>query len=81
MNYILNHKVVFKKGKASSAVKYFILVVVQIMLSSLLVTLVGNALTAVPISIVKIVVDGALFFVSYFVQKHLVFSGGGNEEA
>ena len=80
VNYILNHKVVFKKGKASSAVKYFILVVVQIMLSSLLVTLVGNALTKVPISIVKIVVDCALFFVSYFVQKHFVFSGGGNEE-
>ena len=81
VNYFLNHKVVFKKGKASSAVKYFTLVVVQIMVSSFLVTIVGNALTAVPISIVKIVVDGVLFFVSYFIQKHLVFNGGENEES
>lgn len=81
VNYFLNHKVVFKKGKASSAVKYFTLVVVQIMVSSFLVAIVGNALTAVPISIVKIVVDGMLFFVSYFVQKHLVFNGGENEES
>ncbi|EQC70546.1 hypothetical protein HSISB1_377 [Streptococcus sp. HSISB1] len=50
------------------------------MVSSFLVTIVGNALTAVPISIVKIVVDGVLFFVSYFIQKHLVFNGGENEE-
>ena len=80
VNYFLNHKVV-SKGKASSAVKYFTLVVVQIMVSSFLVTIVGNALTAVPISIVKIVVDGVLFFVSYFIQKHLVFNGGENEES
>lgn len=54
--------------------------VVQIVLSSLLVTVLGNTLTMLPISLVKILVDGTLFFVSYFVQKHLIFSGGENED-
>ena len=79
VNFTLNHKVVFKRGQSNSAIKYFTLVVVQIVLSSLLVTVLGNALTTLPISLVKILVDGTLFFVSYFVQKHLIFSGGENE--
>ena len=80
VNFTLNHKVVFKRGQSNSAIKYFTLVVVQIVLSSLLVTVLGNALTTLPISLVKILVDGTLFFVSYFVQKHLIFSGGENED-
>lgn len=32
------------------------------------------------ILVVKILVDGTLFFVSYFVQKHLIFSEGENEK-
>ena len=80
VNFTLNHKVVFKRGQSNSAIKYFTLVVVQIVLSSLLVTVLGNALTMLPISLVKILVDGTLFFVSYFVQKHLIFSGVENED-
>lgn len=80
VNFTLNHKLVFKQGQSSSAVKYFTLVVVQILLSSVLVTILGNVLSAIPISVVKILVDGMLFFVSYFVQKHLIFTGGKNEK-
>ena len=80
VNFTLNRKVVFKRGQSNSAIKYFTLVVVQIVLSSLLVTVLGNALTTLPISLVKILVDGTLFIVSYFVQKHLIFSGGENED-
>lgn len=79
VNFTLNHKLVFKKGKSNSVIRYFLLVVVQIILSSSLVTILKNALTTLPISLVKILVDGTLFFVSYFVQKHLIFSGGENE--
>ncbi|MFV5772337.1 GtrA family protein, partial [Pediococcus acidilactici] len=71
VNFTLNHKLVFKKGKSNSVIRYFLLVVVQIILSSSLVTILKNALTTLPISLVKILVDGTLFFVSYFVQKHL----------
>ncbi|WP_074627639.1 bifunctional glycosyltransferase family 2/GtrA family protein [Streptococcus gallolyticus] len=80
VNFTLNHKLVFKKGKSNSVIKYFLLVVVQIILSSSLVTILGNALTILPIALVKIFVDGVLFFVSYFVQKHFIFSGGENEK-
>ena len=34
VNFTLNHKVVFKRGQSNSAIKYFTLVVVQIVLSS-----------------------------------------------
>ena len=62
VNFTLNHKVVFKRGQSNSAIKYFTLVVVQIVLSSLLVTVLGNALTTLPISLVKILVDGTQVF-------------------
>lgn len=80
VNFTLNHKLGLKKGKSNSVINYFLLVVVQIILSSSLVTILGNALMMLAILVMKILVDGTLFFVSYFVQKHLIFSEGENEK-
>uniref|UniRef100_UPI0025D0257D GtrA family protein n=1 Tax=uncultured Streptococcus sp. TaxID=83427 RepID=UPI0025D0257D len=78
VNFTLNRNLVFQQGRPSSAVKYFILVVVQIMLSSYLVTFFGQLWQAIPISVVKIIVDRVLFFVSYFVQKRFIFRNNEN---
>ncbi|WP_240892652.1 GtrA family protein [uncultured Streptococcus sp.] len=78
VNFTLNRNLVFQQGRPSSAVKYFILVVVQIMLSSYLVTFFGQLWQAIPISVVKIIVDSVLFFVSYFVQKRFIFRNNEN---
>ncbi|MGF0028614.1 hypothetical protein [Streptococcus alactolyticus] len=48
------------------------------MLSSYLVTFFGQLWQAIPISVVKIIVDSVLFFVSYFVQKRFIFRNNEN---
>ncbi len=78
-NYWINHRLVFKsKQKAlNTGIKYAALVVVQLACSTaliytfahLLFDLEGSFLE----SVVKMVVDSVLFFISFFIQKKLVF--------
>lgn len=73
-NYAINYRVVFKsKEKISkSLIKYIILAIIQMSLSALLVNflypLIGGFET-----VVKMIVDIVLFFISYFVQRELVY--------
>lgn len=74
-NFAINYKKVFKSqsnvGKA--ALKYASLAVVQMAASALFVTLLVNAISICPEVVIKIVVDTALFFLSYFIQRKWVF--------
>lgn len=56
----------------SSAVRYFALVIVQMLCSAFLVNSFCR-LTGMPELAVKIIVDSCLFVLSYQIQKHLVF--------
>lgn len=73
-NFILNYKVVFKSnaGVMSTAVKYCILALCQMLCSALLVnaihSLVGGWETAVKAS-----VDVLLFFLSFVIQREFVY--------
>ena len=73
-NYIMNRNVVFKsKSGLSSLMRYYTLCIVQMMASALGVMLIykvtkGNS------SILKLIVDLLLFFVSYQIQRKWVFS-------
>ncbi|MCA9765904.1 MAG: bifunctional glycosyltransferase family 2/GtrA family protein [Carnobacterium sp.] len=72
-NYLLNRLVVFEKGSLKSLVKYYGLVLIQILVSSGLVLLVKTLFIEMDVTFVKIIVDGTLFFVSFFIQKKYVF--------
>ena len=74
-NYIINYKFVFfsKKGKRVAGAYYFILVIIQMILSALLVTVGVQIFNFLPIMIVKISVDTILFFLSYHVQQRYIF--------
>lgn len=73
-NYTVNRKLVFKSKStvASSGVRYFVLCVVQMILSALLVSF-FYGIIKIPESLVKIVVDTVLFLISYRIQKRFVF--------
>ena len=77
LNFSLNKFAVFRKeGKpVKTFLKYATLCVVQLLVSSTLVTLVYDSLFAgaVSESIIKIFVDAALFFVSFQIQREWVF--------
>ncbi|MEE0955887.1 MAG: bifunctional glycosyltransferase family 2/GtrA family protein [Eubacterium sp.] len=78
-NYAVNYKLVFhsrEKG-TKAAGKYFLLAVVQMACSAVIVngfTLMFPAISAVTI---KAVTDTILFFLSYSIQRKLVFAGRG----
>lgn len=73
-NYIMNRNVVFKsKSGLNSLIRYYTLCIVQMMASALGVMLIykvtkGNS------SILKLIVDLLLFFVSYQIQRKWVFA-------
>ncbi|MBQ6798316.1 MAG: bifunctional glycosyltransferase family 2/GtrA family protein [Oscillospiraceae bacterium] len=80
-NYLVNYALVFHSGKkhTSSAVRYFLLALVQMCLSAGFVTLfvwVFGTLLQVPLfseTVIKIVVDTVLFLFSYYIQRKYVF--------
>ena len=77
VNFFLNRKVVFKAKNSGrqSAVRYFLLAVVQCGLSALLVSVLSRVFKASKVmqTAVKMPVDLALFLGSYFIQKKWVF--------
>lgn len=75
INYMMNHTLVFKSkvpGK-QSFVKYYILVVLQMLTSAGIVVAIYS-LTGFSETAIKVVVDSLLFLVSYRIQKRFVFN-------
>ena len=82
-NFFMNKKVVFgSKGKLASALlKYYALCIPQMLVSGFAVK--GAALllsTSAPalVTLIKIIIDTLLFFLSYQIQKKWVFRSNGN---
>lgn len=74
-NYFLNYKVVFKSRSTvgKSGKRYFLLAIVQMGLSALLVNLLYPLFGGYEVFI-KMPVDILLFFVSFVIQRELVYS-------
>lgn len=73
-NYLINHSLVFdsKASHKRAATKYFILAVIQMGCSALLVNgLFG--LLQINETLIKICVDSCLFFISFFIQREIVY--------
>lgn len=75
VNYLLNRKAVFqsKKNAARSGLRYFLLCVVQVLLSAALVSLIGHLALPGPLTAWKILVDFVLFLLSFQIQRRWVF--------
>nr|MBP3258873.1 bifunctional glycosyltransferase family 2/GtrA family protein [Bacilli bacterium] len=74
-NYTLNHKFVFKSKEKQTvtAVKYLILLVTQMFVSSFTVTVLSKLLVNISETIIKTFVDGILFIINYIIQKKFIF--------
>ena len=73
-NYMVNYKLVFKSksSHASSGVRYFMLAVVQMLLSAFLVDKMFSVLGGSEV-LCKIVVDVILFIISFYIQREFVY--------
>lgn len=74
-NYSVNRKVVFRSASRNSFVKYYMLCVVQMLVSAMLVAGISSLCAAGNLGklIVKLIVDTCLFFVSFGIQREWVF--------
>lgn len=74
-NYIINRNVVFKGGDRifQSGFRYFLLVIAQLLCSWILVTFLYASIKW-NTTVLKVIVDTCLFFVSYKIQHRWIFS-------
>jgi len=74
-NYAVNYKVVFRSREkgTKAAGKYFLLAAVQMTASALIVSGLCQAFPEIPAVVIKAVTDTILFFISYSIQRKLVF--------
>lgn len=71
-NFVVNSKVVFKNSTKSSILKYFILVVVQMLVSAFVVSGLAKVLNISSTGI-KIIVDIIIFIVNFIIQREFIF--------
>lgn len=74
-NYVINHKLVFNSNQQikKTAIKYFLLVILQMGLSAILVQALFNIANNCNETLIKILIDTILFFINFFVQKMFIF--------
>ena len=74
-NYFVNQKIVFKSASRNSFFKYYALCIVQMIASATLVAFLSSLVAVGNIgrTIIKLVVDTCLFFVSFGIQREWVF--------
>lgn len=74
-NFAVNYGVVFKsqKKKLASASRYFTLVIVLMGLSALFTTVGAMIFQSLSETVIKVIVDTFLFFLSYKIQQRIVF--------
>lgn len=75
-NYIINHSLVFKSSEKynSTIPKYFTLAICQMTASALFVTLSCMVLKGISETLIKVIVDTILFFISYRIQQNMIFT-------
>ncbi len=78
-NYFVNRKVVFQSASANSFVRYYILCIVQMLTSAVLVAVLSSLFAAGKLgkTVIKLMVDTCLFFVSFGIQREWVFKKRG----
>lgn len=72
-NYFMNSRFVFKSYTKRSICKYYLLVIIQMFVSSGCVTIISNAFSSTNDTIIKFFVDILIFIANYFIQKKVIF--------
>lgn len=71
-NYMINSRIVFKNKSKKSIIGYFLLVVIQMIVSATTVSIIKRYIDIFT-TIIKFIVDIIIFIVNYIVQKEVIF--------
>lgn len=72
-NFAINSKMVFKKYSKKMFFQYYLLVIIQMCVSSILVFIINTFIIKVFATVIKFFVDIILFIINYFIQKEVIF--------
>ena len=75
-NYFFNSKYVFCNYSKISIIKYYILVVIQMLISASSVYLINLNFDSINDTIIKGIIDIVIFIINYIMQKTVVFKWG-----
>ncbi len=73
INFFLNSKLVFSSKDRNSIFKYYALVMIQALISSLSIYILKNIFTELSVSLISICVDIIIFIINYVIQKEWIF--------
>lgn len=73
VNYSVNKNAVFKSSGNKSIIKYYILCIIQMIISAVSVTVIYNLLNQRYEVLIKLIVDSIIFLINFKVQKEWVF--------
>ncbi len=71
-NYLINSRLVFQNKNKNSVIMYFILVIIQMLVSAFLVNIIKNYIK-VFVTLIKLIVDIVIFIINYIIQKEIIF--------
>lgn len=72
-NYFVNSRFVFKNHSKYSIIQYYILVIIQMILSAVSVNLISKVIMEVNVTIIKFFVDVIIFVINYIIQRNYIF--------
>ena len=71
-NYLFNKKIVFSSNNKNTLLKYYILVIINILISAITVNILYKVINIDEV-IIKICVDMIIFILNYIIQKVFIF--------
>lgn len=72
-NFFVNAKMVFNNANRTSIIKYFILVVLQMLISAFMVSEIF-LFTHISSTVIKVIVDAIIFIINFIIQREWVFT-------
>ena len=71
-NYLINKNLIFKNSDNKSIIKYYLLVIIQLVISTTITKVLNNCIK-LNIVIIKILVDTFIFIINFVIQREIVF--------
>lgn len=73
LNYIINSRLVFNGKSRNALIKYYLLVLIQVMISGSTIYVIKLIFSGISTSMVSIIVDIIIFIINYLIQKNIIF--------
>lgn len=79
-NYLINSRFVFQSYSKKSIIQYYILVIIQMIISAMSVYFLNKVFSNANATVIKLFIDIIIFIVNYIIQRNFIFKSRGAYE-